>query len=117
MTMSDEHSGAATIRERVNELYRRLRALPNAANAESALAQLCQTLEEVEDELSGIVKKSPPPPPNMPDGRMYCPTEDHTLRRSDGSILALTRGHRIEITGRGAMQIINKITMQIEFEK
>ena len=102
---------------RIDEFYRRLRLLPRATSGEMALQQLCQTLEQVEDDLSGIEKKSPSPPPNNPDGRMYCPQEDHIIRHSDGSILALTRGPRLEIAADGAVRIVNKVTLQLEFER
>jgi hypothetical protein len=48
---------------------------------------------------------------------MYCPLPDFVSRLSDGSILALTRGHRIEIGADGSLKIINKATGQTEFEK
>ena len=103
-------------RDRLNEVYRRLTALPRTTNSEAALIQLCETLEQVEDELSGIPKRAPPMP-NMIDGRMYCPLDDFVIRREDGSILALTRGHRIEINAKGSLRIISKLTGQTEFQK
>ena len=103
--------------ERLAEFYRRLRERPQAGSAAAAFLQLCETLDQVEDELSGIVKQVPVPPISSPDGRMYCPTEDHILRRSDGSLMALTRGHRIEISASGAERIINKVTQLVEFER
>jgi hypothetical protein len=103
--------------ERLAELFRRLHSLPRAKNAEEALQQLCDTLDEVEDLWSGMPKKTPPPLPTESDGRMYCPLEDYIARSSDGSIVALTRGHRIEIGSNGTMRIISKITDQAEFEK
>jgi len=68
---------------------------------EEALKQICTVLDEVEDAYSGVPKQDPPPPPDMPDGRMYPPQADHIHRRSDGSIGATTRGHVIEITAGG----------------
>jgi hypothetical protein len=105
------------VAHRLNEFYRRLGLLPRAKSAERALKQICQTLDEVEDELSGVVKKATPPPLGTSDGRMYCPVEDHIIRGSDGSILAITRGHRVEIGSDGSVRIINKATSQVEFEK
>jgi hypothetical protein len=106
-----------SIRERLDEFYRRLLALPRADSAEDALRQMCAVLERVEDEMSGIPKQSPPPWPSHPDGRMYCPLDDFIERRDDGSIFAMTRGHRIEIDNNGSVRIISKITGQVEFEK
>ena len=105
------------IRERLDELYRRLRELPRGGTAEEALRQLCDELERVEDEMSGIEKKSPAPISSYFDGRMYCPMDDFIDRREDGSVLAMTRGHRIDIGKNGSMRIVNKLTGQPEFEK
>jgi len=40
--------------------------------------------------MSGIPRKNPPPAPNMPDGRMYPPLDDFTIRNPDGSIAVTT---------------------------
>ncbi len=106
-----------TVRERLDEVYRRLAAMPRAATADDAFRELCDVLDAVEDLWSGVPKKSPPPWPADSDGRMYCPSTDFTWQRGDGSILALTRGHRIEISGVGALRIRSKITGLVEFEK
>jgi hypothetical protein len=115
--MPHDAGQSRTIRERLDELYRRLEALPRASSAEAALRQLYDTLEEVEDELSGIERQAPPPPPSMFSGRMYPPMDDHIDRRDDGTILALTRGHRIEIAVDGGLQIVNRVSGQIKFTK
>jgi hypothetical protein len=115
--VTDEASQRRSIRERLDELYRRLKLLPRAPSAAEALRQLCETLDEVEDAWSGVAKKSPPPAPSSSDGRMYCPLPDFVSHLDDGCILALTRGHRIEISADGALRIINKVTGQTEFEK
>jgi hypothetical protein len=47
---------------------------------------------------------------------MYPPLEDFIERRDDGSILAITRGHRIEIGTDGSLRIISKITGEVECE-
>jgi hypothetical protein len=108
---------AATIAERVAEFYRRLQCLPPAGGGREAWQQLCRTLEEVEDELSGMRKSDPPPPPGRPDGRMYPPLEDFVVRAADGSLMASTRGHRIEIDAGGGIRITNRKSNVIEFEK
>lgn len=115
--MDNRVSQNRSIRERLEELYRRLRELPAADSADEALRQRCDMLDEVEDAWSGIPKKSPPPGPFESDGRMYCPMPDFVMRLEDGGILALTRGHRIEISANGSIRIINKATSQPEFEK
>lgn len=110
-------TGRSSIRERLDEFYRRLAQLPRCDTAESAFRQLCETLDQVEDELSGLPKRSPPPAPSQFDGRMYCPSDDFVARLEDGSLLALTRGHRIEIGATGSLRIIDKLTGQPEFVK
>ncbi len=48
---------------------------------------------------------------------MYCPLDDFMEKRDDGSIVALTRGHRVEIGKDGSVRIVSKITGELEFEK
>jgi hypothetical protein len=86
-------------------------------NAEEGLRQVRGTLDEVEDQLSGVVKKDPPPPPNMSDGRMYPPLDDFVVRHPDGRITATTRGYKIEIGADGEVVIRNKKTGDIELRK
>jgi hypothetical protein len=105
------------IAERLAEFYARLGRLPAARSADEALQQIAQTLGAVEDDLSGIPKKDPPPPPNMPDGRMYPPLADFTMRHPDGSITARTRGHINDLGTDGSLTIRNKRTGAVDFEK
>ncbi len=106
-----------TIPQRLAEFYQRLRSLPNARTPEEALRQIRETLNEVEDEFSGVPRKDPPPPPNMPDGRMYPPLDDFTTRNPDGSLSARTRGHNIEMGKDGSIRITNRKTGGVDFEK
>ncbi len=108
---------ARTIAERLAEFYARLGQLPAARSADEALQQLADTLDAVEDAFSGVPKKTPPPPPNMPDGRMYPPLPDFTTRHPDGSMTARTRGQVIEIGADGRLTIKNKRTGAVEFER
>ena len=48
---------------------------------------------------------------------MYCPSDDFVQRDPEGSWLAMTRGHRIEITSVGGVEIINRLTGLVEFTK
>jgi hypothetical protein len=106
-----------TKQQRLEEYYDRLWGQPLSTTAESALDRLEQTLTKVEDELSGIPRSDPPPPRNMPDGRMYPPLEDSITRNPDGSISATTAGHRIEIGNDGSITIRNIRTGQIDFQQ
>ncbi len=115
--MTDEFGEHVTRERRLSELYRRMGSTPRMPSAEDALRELCDELERVENELSGIVKPDQIPVPSVADGRMYCPLEDHVLRLANGDILALTRGHRIVTSASGSIRITNKVTQQVEFEK
>jgi hypothetical protein len=107
----------ATLRERLAEFFRRLASLPEASDADEALRQIGVTLDEVEDALSGISRRDPPPGPGESDGRMYPPQPDFVERRPDGSIHAITRGHVIDITPAGKVVIRSKQTGRVEFQK
>lgn len=104
-------------RIRLAEVYRRLKAASVVADAEETLRQLCQTLESVEDEMSGVPRQDPPPPLSQRDGRMYCPLEDQIRRNPDGSIEAFTRRQIIQITATGSLRIINRASREVEFER
>jgi RHS repeat-associated protein len=106
-----------SIPERLKEYYRRLNEAPLATSADEAFDLISETLHQVEDDLSGIVRSNPPPPPNMSDGRMYPPLKDYTTRHPDGSITARTRGHTIEIDANGGFRIINRRTNSIDISK
>jgi hypothetical protein len=103
--------------QRLGEYFDRLGKQPASRTADEALGRVGRTLEEVEDALSGIPKKTPPPPPKMPDGRMYPPQADNIVRNTDGSISARTAGHRIEIGADGSITIRNIKTGEIDFHQ
>jgi hypothetical protein len=86
--MGEPSGQGRSIRDRLDELYRRLRQSPRAHSPEEAFKELCDTLDAVEDEWSGLAKRSPPPAPSAADGRMYCPMDDFTIQCPDGGILA-----------------------------
>jgi len=102
---------------RLTEYYNRLRGQPASRTADEALGRVGRTLDEVEDALSGIPKKNPPPPPNMPDGRMYPPQADNIVRHADGSITARTRGHDISIGRDGSITMTNRQTGKVDFQQ
>lgn len=104
-------------RERLEELFRRLAAAPAPTSADEAFDLICRTLEEVEDELSGITKADPPPSPEQDDGRMYPPQGGYVRRTADGGIVARSRRHRIVIDRDGRMKIRSLDTGDVEFER
>lgn len=103
--------------QRLAEYFNRLRQQSASCTAEEALVRLSQTLMEVEDELSGIPRQEPPPPPNRPDGRMYPPQADNVRHLPNGNITARTAGHRIEIAMDGSITIWNVRTDEIDFHQ
>ena len=62
--------------ERLALEYERLDKLPPVSKPEEAFKQLATTLDEVEDEFSGVPRN--PDPGLKFDGRMYPPREDFT---------------------------------------
>lgn len=103
--------------ERLKEYFRRLGAQPASHTADESLERIIRTLGEVEDEHSGIPKSDPPPPMNMPDGRMYPPQADQIVRNQDGGVIARTRGHDLAIGGDGSITIRNTKSGKIEFQQ
>ncbi|MGW6277825.1 hypothetical protein [Kribbella sp. NPDC055071] len=89
------------LRDRLQIYFDRLRALPPAANAAEAFAQVSRTLEEVEDDHSGVIKN--PNPGLESDGRMYPPRADMTWNLENGGMHAVTRGNLIDITPGGTI--------------
>jgi hypothetical protein len=105
------------MQERLEEFYRRLGAQPPSATADDALKRVRKTIDEVEDQYSGIVKKDPPPPPGRRDGRLYPPLDDRVTRNPDGSLVARTQGHTISLGKDGTITIRNRATRQVEFHQ
>jgi hypothetical protein len=106
-----------TPRERLEEFYNRLGGQQPSATLDDALERIRRTLDEVEDLYSGITKKIPPPPRNQPDGRMYPPQDDSVARNPDGSLVAQTKGHTIDIGKDGTITIRKRSTGQVEFHQ
>jgi hypothetical protein len=106
-----------SIQRRLAVFFERLRGQAQPETADEALRQICDVLTAVEDELTGIPAQSPPPDLSNRDGRMYPPLVDHTMVLEDGGILAMTRGHRIEIATNGHVRIVNRVSGIVEFER
>lgn len=89
---------------RLEEFSRRLNASPAAGNFEEAWRQITETLNQVEDELSGIANN---PAAWETDGRLYPPQLDreYPFTRHRRVRRFRTVGHNILIGENGAIQI------------
>src|ERR1051325_3606880 len=106
------------IKERLRVFYDRLRRTPPARNAEEAFRLICQTPEEVEEELCAVPKQIPPP--KSFNGRMYLPQPDNVTVAEDKSLWVKTRHHRIMIKSNGPFVIFREMphnTFLTEFQK
>ena len=106
-----------SISQRLTEYFRRLSDAPPASSAAEALTLVCDLLDQVEDELSGILKQDPPPSPGMSDGRIYPPLADYIKLHPDGSLTARSRSHNIEIGADGTITIVNRRSKYLEIFK
>ncbi|MEJ1109563.1 MULTISPECIES: hypothetical protein [unclassified Kribbella] len=106
--MPDEQSDERrlSLQERLALVYERLDKLPPVSKPEEAFKQLATTLDEVEDEFSGVPRN--PDPGLKFDGRMYPPREDFTERTEDGGLQATTRGNIVNISPNGTMSILSR---------
>ncbi|MFJ7422757.1 hypothetical protein ACIQXD_29760 [Streptomyces uncialis] len=110
--MADEPKSFA---ERLDIVFQRLDRLPPAAGPDEAFAQLAVTMNAVEDEYSGVPFN--PDAPLASDGRMYPPRADYITRQADGSLTALTKGHRIEITPEGVLTIYSRRNGEVIYQR
>jgi hypothetical protein len=103
-------------RVRFAEFIRRLQGLPPASGHDQARRQIADTLNNVEDELSGV----PFDPAHWrTDGRMY-PVEDDSAADVDGypDVTAYrSRGHETFISKNGAFEIRDFRNGEIVIEK
>lgn len=101
--------------DRLALLYHRLSELPPARTADEAFRQLAETLDQVEDEHSGVERN--PNPGLKFDGRMYPPREDFTERLPDGGLRATTKGNLIEISPGGTTDIYSRHTNNLVYRR
>lgn len=104
-----------TVRERLDLFFERLEKAPPCTSAGEALLLVCRTLEEVEDEFSGIPKN--PNPGLKFDGRMYPPRADYMKPQSDGGQIAQTKGHEVRLGVDGSISIQERTSGQEQFTK
>lgn len=95
--------------ERLNIFKSKLLNAPGVNNADEALGLINKTLDNVEDVYSGVVKNAKTAVAGKSDGRMYGFLDEKFItRHADGTITALTRGHRVEIEASGNFSIFNR---------
>src|SRR5437588_196323 len=100
----DDGPGMASKAERFAEFLRRLGAAPAASDADGAYRLLCETLDGVEDEFSGVANI----PANwMTDERMYPPQADNikAVPGRPGVRRYRTKAHNVLIGENGAIEI------------
>ncbi len=98
--------GMLTKRQRLDEVYRRLAAAAPARNAAGALALLAQTINAVEDELSGLPYDQLASRTMVAGPRMYPPLPDSRRPGIVGGVDEYAAAkHRILIGANGAMSV------------
>lgn len=106
---------AASKRERLQEIYRRLAQVPHAATLNEALSQLTNILAMVEDEFTGI----PNDPANWRyDERIYPPQRDsmHAVQGHPQVARFRSVAHNTFIGTNGAIEIVS-LDGTIELQK
>lgn len=88
---------------------------PSRRSAEAAMAQMNEALEIVEDTHSGIPKD--PNPSLDTGGRMYPAQVDRIVKRADGAIKAVSRGHVAQYGANGSMRVTERVTGKVVFQK
>ena len=103
------------IQRRLEVFFARLAEAPPSATAEESLALVCRLIEEVEDEHCPVPREKPAPSDFT--GRMYAPQSDRIEHLPEGTIMALTRRHRIYCCANGQINVFHKITKALVLSK
>lgn len=98
-----EQPSDLSIRDRLSLVYERLDQMPAPTSAQEAFDRLNNTLDQVEDEYSGVPKN--PNPGLKFDGRMYPPRGDYIEHADDGKIFAATKGNTIQAEPDGTLTV------------
>lgn len=105
---------ALSRRERLQEFFRRLAKSPRASTYQDARKQVNDTLNAVEDEMSGV-------PYNattwLTDGRMYPVLDDNVRDASSGVKRLRSRDHNIYIGTNGAIRVVQISTNYVLLDK
>lgn len=88
--------------ERLQEIMARLAGLPAASSFEEAYAQLCNTMNEVENELTNAPYN---PSTWATDGRLYPPQRDSFRAHKPGVTRLVSRRNDTYIATNGAISI------------
>ena len=105
------------IRQRLQELYRRLGELPPFASHDEALSEISRVLTAVEDEHSGV-ERDPTGMPKRTDGRMYPPVPAYAKQcDKPGVTLYVQTGHQTYIGDNGAVLIVNRRSGTTELDR
>lgn len=105
--------------ERLKIFASRLKAASKPSSADDAIKLVNETLDGVEDMYSGV-QKNPNASllPNRGDGRMYGILDDtFVTRHADGSLTALTKGHKIEAAADGSFKFFDRRSGQLFLQK
>ena len=101
---------------RLQLFYERLQAAPAASTHDESYALVCDTLNAVEDEHSGV--------PNNPnnwqtDGRLYPPQPDrsYAVDGFPGVVRYRSFGHNTYIASNGAIEVKVVATNEVDFTK
>ena len=106
----------ASKKQRFQEFLRRLTRSPSASTLDEARKLLDDTLNAVEDEMSGVPHN---PAAGLTDGRMY-PVQDDNIRDVPGQpdIKRLrSKDHNIYVGKNGAIRIVQISTNEIALDK
>lgn len=91
---------------------------PKPKSTEEAITLINKTLDNVEDLYSGVPKNYKAARLGQTEGRMYGILDDQFVtHHSDGSLTALTRGHKINIKPDGSFSIFDQATKKLFLEK
>jgi len=109
--------GVLTILERLRAIQVQLQTAKRASTHDEAFALLTRTVNEYEEEHSGI-PYAPEAARTIPDGRIYPPEPDSEKPSSvPGARRYRTRGHNVYIGSNGAIAFENVKSQVIEFSK
>ncbi len=100
--------------ERVAIFLKRLRKARAVATSAAAYTLVCETLNEVEDEYSGVAYN---PSAWLDDGRRYPAQEDQAQALSGGVTIYRHRGHKTYLADNGAIVIWDIFQEAIVFSK